>query len=94
MIVNKFLVLIAVIILISAGITFLLGWFIKNRFVKYIPAILTGIAGIAFFTKSYFFSRSFEDIGYLIFAMIAAVAFAASIITAVVMEFVHKKTRI
>lgn len=89
-----FYIVIAIIGLFFCGITILTGISRKgNRFYKYIPACISGISAAGFFIKARFFSQGFEDLGYLIFAVIAGAVFLLSLITAIVMEFVVSKSK-
>ena len=84
-------VIIFIICLIAAGITYLLGRFAKGRRVyKYIPFVISIIAGSGLYIKSAFFSRSFEDIGYLILAMAAGIFAIASVVTAIIMDILRR----
>ena len=88
----RVVLIIAIISLISAAITLLVGWFTrKKRMVKYLPAILTALPVIYCFIKSRYFSVEFESLEYIIFALIAGVAFLASIVTALVLEFFWRR---
>lgn len=87
-----FYIVIAIIALVFSGIAILIGMSgTRNRFYKYIPACISGIAAAGFFVKARFFAQGFEDLGYLIFAMIAGAVFLISLMTAVIMEYVGRK---
>jgi len=87
-----FYIVTAIIGLVFSGAAFLIGLSgARNRFYKYIPACVSGIAAAGFFIKARYFSQGFEDLGYLIFAVIAGAVFLLSLIAAIIMEFVHKR---
>ncbi len=72
-------------------VTFFLGWqYKKLPLVKYIPAMLAALAGIASYLKARFFSTGFEDIGFVILALIACIVFFLSFITAFIMGILQR----
>lgn len=91
---NGFYIMIAVTSLISIIITFFLGRFFKSRaFVKYIPAIISAIAVIGFYIKSEFFSTGFQDLAYIVLALIAGIVFFVSLLTALIIGILQKRNR-
>ncbi|HEY5582965.1 MAG TPA: hypothetical protein VIK78_00525 [Ruminiclostridium sp.] len=89
-----FYLLVAVSSLISVLITFFLGRFFEKRaIVKYIPAIIIALAVIGFFIKSRFFSTGFEDLAYIVLALIAGIVFVVSLITAFIMDLLQRRNR-
>jgi hypothetical protein len=87
-----FFTVILLIALAFAAATVLLGGKrVRKGIYKYIPSIVAGAAAIALVIKTAWFSEGFEGLGYLIMAMIAAVIFFVSIITAILMEIVRRK---
>jgi Na+-translocating ferredoxin:NAD+ oxidoreductase RnfD subunit len=92
MVPNALLIFIAVPGIIFAGLAAVLGIYRrKNKFLKYIPAIVSAAIALGFFIKSYFFSEGFEALGYIILMMVSAAVAGISIITAVVLEIVNRR---
>ena len=82
------------IVLVFVAATILLGRKqIRKAFLKYIPAIIAGAATLAAIIKTAWFSEGFEGLGYAIMAMIAAIIFLVSIVTAIVVEIVNRKSK-
>ncbi|MHB8064008.1 MAG: hypothetical protein ACYDG2_15490 [Ruminiclostridium sp.] len=93
---NGFYMFIAVVSLISILITYCLGRFFKSRsVVKYIPAIISALAVLGFYIKFRFFSSGtgFEDLGYVVLALIAGIVLLVSLITALTMEVINRWKR-
>jgi len=92
---SGFYTFIAVAGLISVLITYFLGRFFKNRVVKYIPAIILALTVLGFYIKARFFSTGtgFEDLGYIVLALIAGILFFISLFTAIIMGVVQMKNR-
>ncbi len=86
---------IALISLIFAGATILLGGRrIKRVLLKYIPAMIAFAATLALVIKTAMSAREgFESLGYAILAMIAAVIFLVSVITAITVEIVNRRRK-
>lgn len=82
-----------IIIAVFAGVTFLLGLYAKKRIIKYIPSALTGIGAISCVIKAFYFSRYFEGIGFILLSIALAIAFGASILSALVIEFIDFKNK-
>lgn len=91
MVLNRFAVINVVIGLFLILIVYILGKYFKSKKIKYIPAIITFIAGIACIIKSVYFSQGFEDIAYMILAFIIGVGFMASLLTALFIDYICKK---
>jgi hypothetical protein len=90
---SGFYLFIAIASLISVLITFFLGIIFKSTpIVKYIPAMISVLAGLGFYIKSRFFSSGtgFEDLGYIVFTLIAGILFFISLITAIVMDLINR----
>ncbi len=80
--------------LIAILVTFFLARVFRNvPFVKYLPCIITAISGIGFYIKAAFFSTGFEDLGYIVMALIACIVFFISFITAFIMGMIQKKSK-
>jgi len=94
---NGFYMFVAVASLISVLITFFLGKFFNKRaIVKYIPTIISALACLGFLIKAKFFSTDmggFADLGYIVLMLIAGIVFLASLITAIIMELVQRRSR-
>lgn len=88
---DPFFIIISIVGLVFAVITCLLGIYVRKRIVKYIPTGVAGIASSACFIKAFYFSKGFEGLGYIVYAMILAAAFAVSIVSAVVIEVVFRR---
>jgi hypothetical protein len=92
MVSNLFYIVVSIIGILFAGTSCLFGIFAVNkRIIKYIPAGVAGIASLVFLLKALYFSKGFEGIAYIIFAMISTLVFTLSLITALVMEFLNRK---
>lgn len=87
-------IIILVLCVIAITITLLVGKLAKGKRVfKYIPSIISAFGGIGFYIKASFFSRSFEDIGFLLLAIAAGIFTVTSVVTAAVMDiFLRKKS--
>ena len=94
---NGFYTFVAIAGLITVLITVFLDRIFKNRaIVKYIPAIILLLAGLGFLIKAKFFSTDmggFADLGYIVLMLIAGIVFLASLITAIIMELVQRRSR-
>lgn len=89
---NRLFFIIAVIGLIFALATVLLGIYKKQKkFLKYVPSIIAAAASLGFLIKAYFFSEGFEALGYFIMMMISAAVFGISIITAMALEITNRR---
>jgi hypothetical protein len=73
----------------------LLARFFRNLvIIKYIPSLVALLTGIGFYIKSSFYSTGFEDLVYVILALVAGIVFIVSLITAIIMDIIQrKKTR-
>ncbi|MDF2986494.1 MAG: hypothetical protein K0R50_2004 [Eubacterium sp.] len=91
---NGFYVFISIASIIAILVTFFLGRIFRNKpFIKYIPCIITALAGIGFYIKAAIFSTGFEDLAYLILVMIACVVFFLSFLTAFIMGIIQRKSK-
>jgi hypothetical protein len=88
---NLFIITVVLIAVVFSAITVLIGIFVKSKLPKFIPSIISGIAALGFYIKANFFATGFEDIGYMILALIAAVIFVISILTAVIIVFIKSR---
>jgi hypothetical protein len=89
---NRLFVIIAVVGLIFASATVLLGVYKRqNKILKYLPAIIAAVVSLGFLIKTFMFSEGFEALGYLIMMMISAAVFGISIITALVLEIINRR---
>jgi hypothetical protein len=89
-----FYIVIVLIAVAFAAATILLGRKqIRRAFLKYIPAMIAFAATLALIVKTAWFSEGMEGLGYAILAMITAVVFLVSIITALVVEIIHWRHR-
>ncbi|WP_080063373.1 hypothetical protein [Ruminiclostridium hungatei] len=71
--------------------TFFLGRQFKDKpLVRYIPSLLAVLAGIASYIKARFFATGFEDIGFVILALIACIVFFLSFLTAFIMGILQR----
>lgn len=75
---------------ISSITAMLLTFFLARHFrrlsiVKYVPSIIAALAGIGFYIKSAYFSTGFEDLGFIVLALISLIVFFMSFITALIM---------
>ncbi|TCT14929.1 hypothetical protein EDC18_10479 [Natranaerovirga pectinivora] len=61
--------------------------------IKYIPSVIAALLGVGFFIKAVFFSQTWEDIAFLIFAFIAVVVFFITLITALFIGYKNKKKK-
>lgn len=82
-----------IIIAVFAGVTFLLDLYAKKRITKYIPGTIPGIGAISCVIKAFYFSRYLESIGFMLLAIALAIAFGASIMAALVIEFINFKNK-
>lgn len=90
-IMNNFYIFIAVACLLSFLITFGLGrLFRKTAIVKYIPAIISALAGIGFYIRARFFSTGFDALGYIILVIIAGIVCLVSLLTAAIMGMLQR----
>ncbi len=77
--------------IIFSGIVLLIARFEKNkRLLKYLPAIILIIAGVASLVKAKWFSEGMEGLGYVIYSMLAFGGCILTLITAVVIDAVRK----
>lgn len=93
---DRFYTFIAVTSLISFLVTFGLSkMFKRHALVKYIPSIISAVAGIGFIIKARFFSNSsgFEDLGYIFLALMAGIVLIISLMTAVIMGQLQSKNK-
>lgn len=84
-----FIITVILIAAASSIITILLALFTKSKLLMFIPSIISGIAALGFFIKASFFAVGFEDIGYMILALIAGAIFVISILTSIIIGFVR-----
>ena len=90
----SFYMVVALISLVFAGITILLGRKqVQRAILKYIPAMIAFVATLALIIKTAWYSEGFEGLGYAILAMITAVVFLVSIITAIIIAIVNRRRR-
>jgi ABC-type phosphate transport system permease subunit len=90
----SFYIIIALISLAFAAVTILLGRKkVKRAILKYIPAMTAFAATLALIIKTAWFSEGFEGLGYAILAMITAILFLVSIITAIVVEIINRRRK-
>lgn len=90
----SFYIIIALISLIFAAAAIFLGRNqIQKALLKYIPATIALAATIALIVKTAWFSEGMEGLGYAILAMITAIVFLTSIITAIVIEIIHWRSK-
>lgn len=88
---NGFYGLLSIGTIIVVLITYLLHKFCRKKsFVKYIPAILLVAADCGFLIKSEYFSTGFEDLAYLVMAMIAGILFIPSLLAAIILGIVNR----
>lgn len=88
---NGFYILISVGSAIAIILTFVLNKFFgKRAIIRYIPAIIAGLAVIGFYIKSAYFSSGFEDLGYIILALMACVIFFVSFVTAFIIGIIQR----
>jgi len=82
--------------LISVLITYFLGRLFKDRaIIKYIPAMILALCAVGFLIKAKFFSTGtgFDDLGYIVLMLIAGIVFFISLLTAIIMELLQRKSR-
>jgi len=90
---NGFYILIGATGLIAILITYFLARFFKEKLmVKFIPAIISALAGVGFYIKSMVFSTGFEDLGYIILTIIAGIVAFVSLVTALIIGLIQRKT--
>ena len=90
----SFYMVVALISLVFAGITILLGRKqVQRAILKYIPAMIAFAATLALVIKAVWYSEGFEGLGYAILAMITAVVFLVSLITAIAVAIVNRRQR-
>lgn len=64
----------------------------NRKFLMYIPSAIAAVIALAFYINAYFFSEGFGALGYFIMMLIAVIVFVISLITAIVMKIVKRKT--
>ena len=89
---SRLIIMLVVIALIFACISYLLHRFIKTRFVKYIPSALAlGGALYQFILSRTGQNSGFEDIARLLMAIMFFTGFIASQITLLILDFTPSK---
>lgn len=92
MIPSGFYLLIAIPSIIFVAITYFLGRFCRHlAIIKYIPSIVALLIGIGFYIKARFYATGFEDLAFIILALVAGIVFVLSLITAIIMDIIQKK---
>lgn len=77
--------------LISIMLTILIARFSKRILIKYIPSGIFGLFSIGFLVKSLYFSESFQDIAYMLMAILAFILTIVGLITAIVLDIIKSK---
>lgn len=91
---NGFYLFIAIAGLITVIITTLLGiFFTRHKIIKYIPAIIFAAATAGFWVKARYFSQGFEDLGYAVLGLIAAIVFVIAILNALIIELIQRNRK-
>ena len=86
----RLFIIIGIISLIFIIIVLVLSkYFKRKRTVKYIPAIIAIFLTLAFFIKSRYFSTGFEDLAYIVLAVISIIEFIVSLLTAIIIDLIR-----
>lgn len=73
---------------IGGLIVFLLNKFFKNKLIKFVPAILSFLAGIYYVIQIYFFElEGMLELAYFVMLMLIASLFIGSLATALYLHF-------
>jgi uncharacterized membrane protein YfcA len=77
-----------IILMIFSGITYLLHRFFKNRYIKYIPAMLALLLGIYnFYGAKFMPSEGFQDLARVILGVMMMAGFLSGIAAGVVIDY-------
>lgn len=87
---TRFLIIIIILSLIVIAIIVFIARFTKRKVLKYFPSAFFSLIAIGCFIKSIYFSRSFEDIAFMLMTIIAVILTVTAIITARTFGFKFK----
>jgi|GEM_PF-1563605 len=88
---NNFYIFVYITSILAVLITLILNrFFNKKPAVKYVPAILSFLAGIGFYVKSKYFSTDFEDLAYIVLTLLACIVCFFSFITAYILGIINR----
>ncbi|WHH57895.1 hypothetical protein [Petroclostridium sp. X23] len=82
----RFIAAVSIISIIFILITLVLSKkYKRNKFIKYIPTLAAATLTLGFWAKASYFAEGMEGIAYIVLAMMTAVAFVLSLISALIM---------
>ena len=85
---SRFLGILMIILMIFSGITYLMDRFFKNKYIKYIPAMVVLLLGVYNFYGARFMpSEGFQDLARVILGVMAMAGFLSGIATGVVIDY-------
>lgn len=89
----RLFLIVAICGIIFASITYLSARYFKSKIIKYIPCAFAASVSVFFLVRALYFSKGngFEDIAFIIMALIAFGVFIVSLITALFIEFWRRK---
>lgn len=87
----RFSMIIIILSLISIAITVGIARYTKRTGFKYIPSIFFALIAIGCFIKSKWFSQGFEDLAYLIMAIMAMILAIVVTITAFIVGIYRRR---
>ena len=91
---NGFYILVSIGCAVAITITFILNKYSGKRvIIRYIPSIVAGVAVIGFYVNSAYYSSGFEDLGYMILALIACAIFLVSFVTAFILGIIQRSRK-
>lgn len=93
MVTFRLIAILAVVAIIFVLATYFLHFFFKkNRFIKYIPSILSLIFSISnFYLARYDGGSGFEDIARMLLAIFLFIGFSAGLICGLIIDYINKR---
>lgn len=90
----RFLAVLVVILLIFSGLTYLLHRIFRNRYIKYVPALISLVLGTyQFYLVKTVSSQGFEDIARIMLGAMLMAGFLSGMASGVLIDFVRPRMK-